>query len=414
MTGASFPGGPPSAPDHEQVHQAVVAIAARDPLFNLDAFLAEAQQAFWLVGQAHARCKPELSAGVLAPALAERDRAAVERDCRDGEGSSPGDNDADSGQLVSVASDASHDTIVVHFVSEWRPAGGGRGKRDRRQQNWCFQRPATAKTLQAAGAGERCHNCGALLSESVGGTCRYCGTPIGTGDGWKVIRVDDTRGPDAASALAVWQAAVAAMATAAREQGTAAPVRDPERSAPTSRRRGCLLKPILLAALVLAGLGLYAVGSSGSLHRAVATFFPSIRHPRLEGPLDLSGTIVAPHQVATQVPPKLQTGGTCAKEALRTAWNFRAKLPDGSTFQIALGLPPGNGGPGTYKRPQLSLTANAHNASRYESWSATTASTAVLTVQPGGGGDLQFANLPVFQPGTAPLSGHLTWSCALV
>jgi hypothetical protein len=59
------------------------------------------------------------------------------------------------------------------------------------------------------------------------------------------------------------------------------------------------------------------------------------------------------------------------------------------------------------------LSATASNASRYRSWSATTASTAVLTVQPSGGGDLQFANLALSEPASTPLSGHLTWTCAL-
>ena len=188
MTDRSFPfggmqPGAPQGPDPDTVREAVATITARDPLFNLDSFLAEAQQAFWLVGQAHGRCKPELCAGVLSLALAERELAAIERDCKDGEGTSPADSDAESGQLVSIASDASHDTIVVHFVSSWTPAGGGRGKGTRRVQNWCFQRPATATTSQAAAAGERCRNCGSQLAQSAGGTCRFCGTPVASGDG---------------------------------------------------------------------------------------------------------------------------------------------------------------------------------------------------------------------------------------
>ncbi len=69
MTDQQFPFGGlgPQAPDPDVVHQAVATIAARDPAFNLDTFLAEAQQAFWLLGQAHARCKPELCAAVLSP-----------------------------------------------------------------------------------------------------------------------------------------------------------------------------------------------------------------------------------------------------------------------------------------------------------------------------------------------------------
>ncbi|MDQ1392342.1 MAG: Tim44-like domain [Acidimicrobiaceae bacterium] len=411
-------GGVDQGPDPATVQQAVATIAARDPLFNLDTFLAEAQQAFWLVGQAHARCKPELCAGVLALALAERERATIEKDCRDGEGSSPEDGDAETGRLVSIASDASHDTIVVHFNSTWRPVGG-KGKADRRVQNWCFQRPADAKTTEAAAAGERCRNCGALLSESAGGTCRYCGTPIAAGAGWRIIRVDEVAAQDAASAVAAMQSIVSAMVAAGRLQQTTttAPTTTPSPSSPSRTGWGFarvmrLIRVLFFLAIALAGLGFYAVESNGSVHRAAAKVFPSIRHPRLQGPLDLSGTFSAQHLVATQVPPKLQSGGSCDQAAQRTAWDFKTKLPDGSTFHLEMGLPPGTGAPGVYKRPQLSLTANAANASRSESWTAASASTAVLTVS-ASGGDLQFANLPMDEPGTPPLSGHLTWSCAL-
>ncbi len=311
-----------------------------------------------------------------------------------------------------MASDASHDTIVVHFNSLWRPVGGSRGKGDRRVQNWCFQRPASAQTERSAGAGERCHNCGALLSESVGGTCRYCGTPIGTGDGWRIIRIDGVEAQEAASAVAAMQSIVATMA-AARQQQTATP----QQVVPAvsgKRARGCILRPILFAIVVIAGFGFYAVESTGSVHHAVATVFPSIRHPRLQGPIDLSGAIAAQHAVATQVPPKLPpSGGTCAKAAQRTAWDFKTKLSDGSTLHLELALPPGTGAPGVYQRPVLTASANAQNASRYESWTATSDSKVVLTVQASGGGDFQFTNLRSNDSGIGPLSGHLVWTCDL-
>ena len=414
MTDRPFPfdGLAPEAPDPDKVRESVATIVARDPQFNLDTFLAEAQQAFWLVGQAHARCKPELSAGVLAPALAERERAAIEQDCRDGKGTAPGDDDAGSGQLVSIVSDASHDTIVVHFVSLWRPVGSGRGKGDRRIQNWCYQRPSSART-ESAGRGERCRNCGALLSESVGGTCRFCGTPIGTGDGWRIIRIDDVKGQEAATAIAAMRSIMATMAEARQQQQGTVPTPAPTRVSPARRARGCV-GPVFFLLLVLAGVGFYAVESTGSVHRAVASVIPSIRHPRLQGPLDLSGTITEQQVVATQVPPRLQpSGGTCAKAALRTSWDFKAKLPDGSTFHLEMGLPPASGGAGVYKRPTLTISATAQNASRYESWSTTPTSIATLTVQAGGGGDVQFGGLALDTPGGAALSGHLTWSCAL-
>ena len=188
------------------------------------------------------------------------------------------------------------------------------------------------------------------------------------------------------------------MVTAAREQQSSA---RPELSPPAAgrSRRGCF-GPFLFALLVLAGLGFYAVESTGSLHRAVATVVPSIRHPRLQGPLDLSGTFTAQHLLATQVPPKLQSGGTCAQAGQRTAWDFKAKLPDGSTFHLVLGLPPGTGGAGSYKRPALSVSGDAQNSVRSESWTAGATSTATLTVQAGGGGT---CSSPTFRLGSLVL-----------
>src|SRR5436305_8163008 len=115
-------------------------IVARDPAFNLDEFLAEAQQAFWLVGQAHAECKPDLCRAVLSPELAEREKGAIEHECADGIAAAPNPQDASTGQLVSIESDAARDTAIVHFRSTWRPISGRDRDEEHRAQNWCFQR----------------------------------------------------------------------------------------------------------------------------------------------------------------------------------------------------------------------------------------------------------------------------------
>ena len=82
------------APDADAVRATVAAIVDRDPGFNLDAFLAEAHQAFWLVGRAHAQCEPPLCESVLSPELAERERSAVEDECRRGTNKAPESDDA--------------------------------------------------------------------------------------------------------------------------------------------------------------------------------------------------------------------------------------------------------------------------------------------------------------------------------
>ena len=408
----------PPAPSPESVEKTVDAITARDPAFNLDAFLAEAQQAFWLVGQAHETCKPELCQSVLSPNLAERETAAIMQACEEGTVRAPRDEDASSGQLVSIDSDANRDTAIVHFTSVWSTTskgskggkGGKAGKGERRVENWCFQRVAAAQTV-LPGAGDRCHNCGASL-ESSAGRCRYCGTPISSDGGWRVIRVDEVGQQEAAQAVATMREIMAGFAAARAAAATAPPVEH----APARRRStvGGLLRFVFFAVLVAAGVVLAAVGGGGSLHTAVAKVVPQIRYPVLKGPAVLSGRVTAPAVTLTQVVPHFHTGGTCAKEAARTSWEFKGKLPDGSAFVLEFGLPPAAGGPGTFHRPPLTLSASADNRSSSISWTTTPATNATLVVQPDGTGDLQFANLVGDRTsGGAPLNGHLIWTCKM-
>lgn len=402
-----------SSPDPDAVQAAVTAITARDPAFNLDAFLAEAQQAFWLVGQAHEQCKPELCQSVLSPTLAERETASIQEDCQEGTVRAPRDEDASSGQLVSIQSDANRDTATVHFTSTWKSKSRKGPKDERRTENWCFQRLATERTV-LGGEGERCHNCGASLTSSAG-RCRYCGTLISADAGWRVIRVDEVSAQEAAQTASAMREIIAGIA-AFRAATTTTPTEAP---APAPRRRRHItftgiLRMVFFAAIAAAALVIAAMSSSGTLHRRVAQVIPAIRYPILEGPADLSGRVTAQHVTLTQVVPKFHTGGTCAKEALRTAWEFKGKLPDGSAFHLEVGLPPAAGGPGTYHRPAVTMRANAQNQSSFIGWSANAATAATLVVRPDGGGDLQFANLAPDSAGTgAPLSGHLAWSCNL-
>ena len=314
------PGVSTSAPDADSVNAAVASISARDAAFNLDALLAEAQQAFWLVGQAHAKCQPELCEGVLSANLAGRERSAIEDACKNKRSFAPRDEDAKTGQLLSISTDASGDTVTVHFTSTWGPVAG-RGNQERRVQNWCFHRPASARTLPAE-AGQRCANCGGALSSSTG-TCRYCGTLIGSGNGWRVIRIDDVSASSAAEAAATMRTIVDEIMAARRADGPV-PVATPGR--PRRRVRG-LAKPLFF--LVLAGAALVSVAAAGSgrLHRDVANVLPFTRHPELVASLDLSGQVSATNVSALQKPPLVEFGGNCKTYSDRTSWDFRAKLP---------------------------------------------------------------------------------------
>ena len=407
---------PVPVPDSATVQAAVATIGARDPAFNLDAFLAEAQQAFWLVGRAYVECKPELCQTVLSPSLAAREQAAVQAACQADTHNAPSDEDASSGQLVSINADANGDTAIVHFTSTWKPVSGRdakpsghAAKGERRVQNWCFQRPASSRTVQTH-EGQHCENCGALLTASAG-TCRYCGAAIGAGSGWQVIRIDDVGAEEAAEAATAMRSIITQLAAArqaSQPQATAPASTGPRRRS----RSGC--GPILLfIVLVVAALAIDAVGGHDAFHRTVAKVFPSVRHAELSGPLDLSGQVIAQQATATQTTRRFQVGGTCAKEASRSAWYFTAKLPDSSRFTLQIGLPPGQGGPGTYQRPKVSVSADAQNASRFTSWTSTSAGAVTLVVHSDGGGDLHFSGLPAGQSGGSALSGHLIWTCAM-
>jgi len=401
---------PPAAPDPGQVHGTVAAITARDPDFNLDAFLAEAQQAFWLVGRANAECKPDLCRSVLSTPLADREQTIIEAACQRGAPLAPDNQDASNGRLVSIETDAANDTAIVHFTSSWRAASGKRDKTDQRVQNWCFQRPAGSRTVRTS-SGQRCQNCGAALSTSAG-TCRYCGTTIGAGSGWRVIRVDNVGAEEKAQAAAAMRSFVAELALARQ---AASPARVPQayprprvrRRRPHPFRRFVLL--LVFAAVVATAYE--GVAANGSVHRDVAKFLPFFRHPILSGSLSLDGQITAHDLSATQVPPLVQYQGSCAKQAIRTTWNFTATLPDGSSFDLQTALPPDQGGPATYNDPQVS--ASATNSSISDSWDSSSTSSSVLTIRPDGAGDFTFSALPSNNTGGAPLSGHLTWTCAM-
>ena len=393
--------------DTEAVRAAVTSIIQRDPAFNLDTFLAEAQQAFWLVGHAHSTCQPELCETVLASDLAQRERATIEAECAAGTASAPEPQDASTGQLVSIETDAHRDTATVHFRSTWRRMSG-RDHEERRSQNWCFQRASTALTTVTTES-DRCHNCGAALQSSAG-TCRYCGARIGDDAGWRVIRIDDVREEEVADAVTSMREVIAAAVAAAR---TASHESAPQPTVTKKRftLSGCLTQ-IFWVVVVLLGVGVYAAFSDGTVHRVVATVVPPIKFAILKGPVDLNGRITAQHVSAALVQESFHHDNTCAKSAERTDWDFKAKLPDGSSFRLKIGLPPAAGGPGTYQRPKVSVNADAENKTSSVSWSSGPATTVTLTVRPDGGGDVVFGGLTSTTAGEGPLSGHLAWNCS--
>lgn len=396
------------SPDPESIKSAVASITARDPAFNLDALLADAQDAFWLVGQAHAQCKPELCEGILSAELSRRERATIEQECSSRTVMAPGDEDAKTAQLLSIATDSSGDTVTVHFVSLWHRAPGAGSQEERRVQNWCLHRPPGAQTVETAG-GSRCANCGAVRS-SAGATCRYCGALLGKGDGWRVIRIDDVSAQSAAEAAQAMRAIVKELVDARALPAPAARQYQP----PHRRHRvGRMIRRVGFLLLVAFILVAAAAATTGQFHRDAAKFLPFIKHPELVGTLDLSGQIVATNQSTLQKPPIVEFGGKCATYSDRTSWDFTTKLPDASTFELQFSLPPDQGGAGTYRSPRLMVTATASNSQQSSSWDENSRSSGLLKLSADGGGRLQFSQLAPEAQDEGAITGSVTWTCSV-
>ncbi len=415
----SQPPPPPPPPDLYSVDAAIAAIKLRDAAFDLDLFLAEAQQAFWLVGRAHAECKPELCRAVLSADLAAREQTEITEACQHGKIIAPAPDDASSGRLMSLSSDAFDDTAVVHFTSTWRPVAtpGPTGQRqphdghddpdvDRRDQHWCFQRLSGSLTMHAA-QGERCHNCGASLDASTG-SCRFCGAAMSAGSGWRVIRIDDIDPQQLGGVEGAATAVQSMIAELSSHRQFNQPV-----PATLGRRLhvGRWIGRLVTLFVALAIVVFIGAGLNNSLHSAVVKVFPSLRHPEFGGPLDLQGELQASQLHAVLDGAPFVFRGTCDKQVSKTAWVFRTKLVDGSSFTMTISLPPGSGGQGVHSPPELQLTAEADNGARSQLWALVGESpNASLTVD-SSGDYLQFSDMISSSGGT--LSGHLAWSCAL-
>jgi hypothetical protein len=152
-------------------------IAQHDPGFSLDAFVSFAEALFLRINRARAAGRladvsRALDEGVAAEFQAEGRRADRAR-ARIGRA-----------DVVSAGRDAERDTVVVRFS-----ASAARGLRRRVSflEDWTFQRPAVDDQVAA---GSQCPVCGAPLTLTAEGACRYCGTPLSAGmGGWRLVRV---------------------------------------------------------------------------------------------------------------------------------------------------------------------------------------------------------------------------------
>ncbi len=189
MEGAVWP---PSRPTTRQAH---------DPAFDVAAFTASVERAFFTVQEAWTEQKPDMSRQVMADGVWQQHRAQIEGYQRSGrrnvlEGLTVGRAD-----IIRAASDATYDTITVRFLAACadydidtasNKVVRGNKSVDQWSEDWVFQRSAAATTKADGGTlQKKCPNCGAPLNLDLAGVCHYCRAPVMSGDyDWVLTRID--------------------------------------------------------------------------------------------------------------------------------------------------------------------------------------------------------------------------------
>jgi predicted lipid-binding transport protein (Tim44 family) len=201
VRGDLFPGSGSDAHSHAgSVSDGLAEIKAHDPAFSEETFLQEVQTAFFLVEEAWAERKPEMSRRVMADGIWQQHRVQIEQYVDDHkrnvlDGLAVGDI-----AILSAHSDQTFDTITVRILAacadydvDDRSGKVVRGNKsvDQWQENWTFQRSSSATTKASGGTLEsKCPNCGAPLDVDLQGVCKYCHALVMSGQfDWVLARI---------------------------------------------------------------------------------------------------------------------------------------------------------------------------------------------------------------------------------
>jgi predicted lipid-binding transport protein (Tim44 family) len=193
----SGPAAEPAGVDDPE--KGLVAIQAKDPRFERQAFLGQVQRCFFLVEEAWVDRNPDMSRQVMADGLWQQHRFQIEsyrsgdkRNCLDG-------LTADSLTILAVHTDQNYDTITVRILArsaDYDVNDAGKVIRGSRNvepwsEDWTFQRAAGARTPEAGGTMDsHCPNCGAPLQLDFTGVCRYCKALVSNGTyDWVLSRI---------------------------------------------------------------------------------------------------------------------------------------------------------------------------------------------------------------------------------
>jgi predicted lipid-binding transport protein (Tim44 family) len=199
--GEVLPGTAATATSVDGVAAGLAAITAHDPAFDRDAFLGEAERAFFLVQQAWTELKPDLSRQVMADGIWQQHRTQIAQYEAQARRNVLEQLAVGGAQIVGAHSDQTYDTLTVRFLAacadydiDVRSGRIVRGSRDVEQwsEDWVFQRSSSATTNPKGGTlSQRCPNCGAPLDLDLAGVCSYCRAPVMSGRyDWVLTRID--------------------------------------------------------------------------------------------------------------------------------------------------------------------------------------------------------------------------------
>jgi hypothetical protein len=288
------------------------AITDHDPSFSLDAFIPFAEAAFLRVNRARGDGQLEPVRHLLADGLWQEFQAEGPKPERAGMA-------VGSAEATQAGQDGSWDSVVVRFTTRAPERGGGSLVED-----WIFQRPV-ASSADSGAAPAECPVCGAPLSLTEEGSCRYCGAAARGGlGGWRLVR------------------------TAPARASTARPGRLPR--ARGSRLGWAVAAVILAATLVPVIFTLVVTGVTAGVQHGTLNVVPSTRPAQVSGHASFTGAL-------NENPP----GRVTVSGGVTGACSSRARQASGLTFSdiesveggrkalvVHVSLPPGMEGPGEY------------------------------------------------------------------
>jgi predicted lipid-binding transport protein (Tim44 family) len=187
------------------VEEGLAQIQSHDPAFDQDAFLEQVQRAFFVVEEAWADRKPEMSRQVMADAIWQQHRVQIQGYVNEHKRNVLSDLAVGDLTIIGAHSDQTYDTVTVRVLAACADYDvddqSGRVVRGNKrveqwQEDWTFQRSAGATTKPEGGTlSSEWPNCGAPLDVDLEGVCKYCHAPVMSGKyDWVLARISQVAG----------------------------------------------------------------------------------------------------------------------------------------------------------------------------------------------------------------------------